>query len=144
MILSMAAAKIALGVSSFSNSRRLLRGDKNLLSYEWIRFSSLKGIRVIGGMSKILNYFINDVAPEEIMTYCDSDWSNGHSYEKLDFEVITQPQESFYYIDKTTYERLSIKKIRRMYSSLSPDFLNKNFYYLRTKGNYKFLRRFPF
>ena len=130
-----------VAVSSFSNSRRLSRGDETLQSYEWVRYSSLKGVRVVGGMSKLLNYFIKEVSPDEVMTYCDSDWSYGTSYEKLDFKIYSKPQESIYFIDKVTFERMSLNKIRRKFNSLTPDRMDEKYYCLRTKGNYKFLRR---
>ncbi len=133
--------KKIVAVSSFSLPRPMKRDDKSVLSYEWIRHTSLKGIRVVGGMSKVLNHFINEISPEEIMTYCDADWSDGDSYQKLGFEIYSKPVDTEFYVDKFTFERISSKKIRREYK-LSPDVLSDKFIYLRTQGNYKLLRRF--
>lgn len=136
--------KKPVSVSSFSSSRIMRRDDKSVLSYEWVRHTSLKGIRVVGGMSKVLDHFIKDISPGEIMTYCDADWSDGASYQKLGFETYSTPVESEFYIDKFTFERISLKKIRREFESLSPDILSDKFIYLRTQGNYKLLRRISF
>lgn len=75
------------------------------------------------------------------MTYCDADWSDGDSYQKLGFEIYSKPVDTEFYVDKFTFERISSKKIRREYK-LSPDVLSDKFIYLRTQGNYKLLRRF--
>lgn len=58
-----------VAVGSFSNGRRFRDGH---LSYEWIRYSSLKDMRVMGGMGKILKCFIEHVHPEDVMTYVDA------------------------------------------------------------------------
>lgn len=71
-----------VAVGSFSNGRRFRDGH---LSYEWIRYSSLKDMRVMGGMGKILKYFIERVHPEDVMTYVDASRSDGAAYKALGF-----------------------------------------------------------
>ena len=75
---------VAVGV--FSNARRWTKGDKRLSSYEWIRYASLPGLRVVGGMSKLLKTFIEEVQPDDIMSYADVDYPDaGKVYLKLGF-----------------------------------------------------------
>lgn len=75
---------VALAV--FSNARTWQKGEKSIRSYEWIRYASLDGFRVVGAMSKFLKHFINEVSPDDIMTYVDSSSENaGESYLKLGF-----------------------------------------------------------
>lgn len=76
-----------VAVSEFSNARRWMKGDRKISSYEWVRYASLKGVRITGGMGKMLQYFIDDVLPDDVMTYADVSWPDGGDvYMKLGFE----------------------------------------------------------
>lgn len=66
-----------VAVSTFSNARRWQKEDRVVSSYEWIRYASLEGVRVVGGMGKLLQTFIDDVHPDDIMSYADADWPDG-------------------------------------------------------------------
>lgn len=74
-----------VAVGTFSNARRMKDGSR---SYEWIRYASLQGLRVMGGMGKILERFMEDVCPDDVMTYVDSSVSDGRAYLELGFEVV--------------------------------------------------------
>lgn len=75
-----------VAVSSFSNARRWVKGDAVISSFEWIRYASLSGIRVVGGMGSMLSFFIGDVHPDDVMTYADLSWPDGGEvYVKLGF-----------------------------------------------------------
>lgn len=74
-----------VAVATFSNARKWIKGDKTIRSYEWTRYASLPEIRVIGGMGKLLKTFIEEVQPDDIMSYADLEWSEGRVYEKLGF-----------------------------------------------------------
>ena len=64
-----------VAVATFSNARKWIKGDKAIRSYEWTRYASLPGIRLSGGMGKVLKAFIKEVQPDDIMTYADLEWS---------------------------------------------------------------------
>ena len=131
-----------LAVSSFSSSRKMLRSGRYVNSYEWVRYTSALGFRVVGGMSKMLSLFLKEQNVEEVMTYCDADWSNGKSYESMGFSLESKTGEIEYFIDKLTYQRTSLKKIRRDEKFNSPDLFKHNGYLLRTQGNLKFIASF--
>lgn len=76
-----------VAVASFSNARKWRKGDKVIGSYEWTRYASLPGVRVNGGMGKLLKAFIMDVNPDDVMSYADREWSEGAVYEKLGFTL---------------------------------------------------------
>ena len=44
-----------VAVAVFSNARRWVKDGRRVSSYEWIRYASLPGIRVVGGMGKLLH-----------------------------------------------------------------------------------------
>ena len=76
-----------VAVATFSNGRKWIKGDKTIRSYEWTRYASLPGVRLSGGMGKLLQAFIEEVQPDDIMTYADLEWSEGKVYEQLGFTL---------------------------------------------------------
>ncbi len=86
--------ELLIAVATFSNARTFVRDGLSYRSFELIRFANLKGFTVVGGFNKLLQTFIREQNPDDIMTYADADWSDGASYEKLGFERtgLTPPQ----------------------------------------------------
>ncbi len=92
-----------VAVSTFSAARKWRKADADgnpleIRSYEWIRYSSLPDVRVIGGMGKALRAFIEETNPDDIMTYVmEERWKEGLSgaapagdvYRKLGFSEET-------------------------------------------------------
>ena len=76
-----------VAVATFSNGRKWIKGDKTIRSHEWTRYASLPGVRLSGGMGKLLQAFIEEVQPDDIMTYADLEWSEGKVYEQLGFTL---------------------------------------------------------
>ena len=69
--------------------------------YEWeiIRFSNALFTSVIGGASKLFNYFIKEVAPHSIMSYSSNDIGNGELYYSLGFNFVSRIASGYCYID---------------------------------------------
>lgn len=117
-------------------------------SFEWIRYASVGASRVIGGMGRLLNAFVEHKNPQEVMSYADSDWSVGNAYSKLGFELVGKTAPVKFMIDPNTYERYSLKKLLRdrkyqKESKYSNQELNQNqFILLLNSGNLKFIRSF--
>ena len=78
-----AEAGSLVAVASFSEGRTMRDGTR---SFEWIRFASLRGLRVIGGMGKLLDAFVQEHKPDDVMTYVDAAESDGSAYKELGFE----------------------------------------------------------
>ena len=75
-----------VAVASFSSARRWQKPQGEVRSYEWIRYASLEGVRVVGGMGKMLEHFIKEVKPDDVMSYADTRWpDSGNAYRKLGF-----------------------------------------------------------
>lgn len=82
--------------------------------YEWelSRFSNKIGINVIGGFSRLLNWFREDYEGN-IVSYADRRYSNGNVYQKNGFEVVRVNGPSYYYVDKNCnkrYNRMMFQK----------------------------------
>lgn len=97
-----------VAVSQFSSARRMRDGSR---SCEWVRYASLSGYRVQGGMGKMLDFFIGDVHPDDIMTYADPASSDGGEvYKKLGFKsegIVSKPNfvcEKFRYTARPAIE----------------------------------------
>ena len=97
--------EILMAVASFSNAKKIIREGQEYRSYELIRFANLKGFTVVGGLNKLLKNFIDEQNPDDIMTYADSDWSDGKNYEKIGFERIEQTPPLAFELDNQTFTR---------------------------------------
>lgn len=97
-----------VAVATFSNARKWIKGDKVIRSYEWTRYASLPEVRLSGGMGKLLTAFIEDVKPDDIMTYADLEWSEGKVYEALGFKLEGHKEAVRFVIDnnwkRTAYQ----------------------------------------
>lgn len=74
-----------VAVATFSAARKWVKGERTVRSCEWVRYASLPDVRIAGGMGKILEAFIEEVHPDDVMSYADSQWSDGDVYRKLGF-----------------------------------------------------------
>lgn len=70
---------------AFSKSRVMVDGPNLYRSYEMVRFASICGHSVVGGLGKLLNHFIKMQHVQHIMTYIDLDWGFGESYYRHGF-----------------------------------------------------------
>jgi hypothetical protein len=75
-----------VAVAAFSKSRPMVREGVNYNSSELLRFCNKNGYTVVGGLSKLIAYFIDQQKPDDIMTYRDTDWPGGNAYRSLGFE----------------------------------------------------------
>ena len=75
-----------LAVAGFSAPRKWAKGGRTINSYEWVRYASLRGTGIDGGMGKTLKAFIDEVGPDDVMSYADASWSDGDVYRKLGFK----------------------------------------------------------
>lgn len=89
-----------VAVATFSNARKWIKGEKTIRSYEWTRYASLPQIRVSGGMGRLLKAFIEEVQPDDIMSYADLEWSEGDVYERLGFRCEGEKSPVAFEIDQ--------------------------------------------
>lgn len=103
------ATKQLIAVATFSGGRLMKEGTRaGQRSYELIRFASLRGYAVMGGMDKLLKAFELEHNPDDIMSYTDRDWSDGRSYEILGFERIDTAEPQSFILDIRTFRRYSV------------------------------------
>lgn len=114
------AAGTLVAVSEFSSARNWKKGDRTIRSFEWVRYASLPGIRVVGGMGKILKHFISEIGPDDIMSYADLEWSDGEAYRQLGFVCEGRKDPVLFRIDTDSWTRTPLRPGDEL-SAESPD-----------------------
>lgn len=99
-----------IAAAEFSNARRWTKDGREIRSYEWVRYASLPDIRINGGMGKVLKRFIEDVRPDDIMSYADLEWSGGQAYRELGFYEDGNKGPVLFSVDTCSWERTPVKK----------------------------------
>lgn len=97
---------------SFSKARKMTYEKELFQSYELIRFASMAGYTITGGLSKLVQHFIRTQNAKHIMTYADRDWSDGISYRKLGFRFIENLEPQSFIIDRIGLKRMFIDEIK--------------------------------
>jgi len=87
-----------VSLMTFGNLRKNMGQSSKEGYFELLRFCNLIGYSVVGGASKMFNFFLNNVEVNNILSYADRRWSNGDLYEKLGFEKIKNTIPNYFYI----------------------------------------------
>jgi hypothetical protein len=97
---------VSVAMASFSAKRRMTRrAEAGYTSVELIRFATMDGITVQGGLSKLIRHLIRAIAPNDVMTYTDQDWSYGKGYERLGFELVARSAAAEIFLDTESMTR---------------------------------------
>ena len=134
-------------VMTFGRSRGMLR-NRGETAYELLRFATELNTAIIGGASRLFKAFIQEVKPEEIVSYCDRSWSPDHKntvYHKLGFllEKITTPN-FWYVINGRRFNRMNFQKHKLNISENEKGkteheiMLSRKHYRIYDAGNFKF------
>ena len=100
-----------VAVATFSKARGRVVDGERVRSFEWVRYASLPGVRVVGGMGKLLSSFISEVGPEDVMTYADLEWSDGGVYRDLGFRCEGPRESVMFAVDPLTWKRTPVKYV---------------------------------
>jgi hypothetical protein len=79
------------------------------------RFCNKINHSVVGGASKLFNYFIKNYHVSRVISYSDSDWSSGDLYQNLGFNKINEGNPDYKYI----FEDVRVHKSRFRKSRLN-------------------------
>lgn len=107
-------SKINLGLFYENNLVSVMTFSKPRFNkdYNWelIRFCSLKNTTIVGGASKMFNFFIKN-NNGKIISYANKKWSNGNLYKQLGFKYVKDTAPGFsYVIHGEVFSRLSLQK----------------------------------
>lgn len=127
-----------VAVATFSKSRTMQDGPALYRSYELVRFANKSGSTVIGGLSKLLNFFIEQHHPAHIMTYADRDWSSGEGYKKLGFMFTDHTPPQAFFIHPSEQIRFYAHRLPENFSS-ETEILDAGYVKIYNAGNSKFI-----
>ncbi len=129
-----------VAVACFSSLRLMKRSrPAGYRSAEVIRFASISGFTVTGGFSKLLKHFIAQLAPDDIMSYADRDWSNGSVYEQAGFEQVSVTPPSEIYVHPQSLIRYFPHRLPGQAGMMSTDVLGQDFIKVFNTGNLKYI-----
>lgn len=79
--------------------------------YELLRYCSKKYSTVVGGSSKLFQYFIKHYNPSSVISYCDRRLFDGKMYEKLGFSFSHVSSPNYFYLKNNVfYSRIQCQK----------------------------------
>lgn len=94
-----------MAVACISATRPMKSQGENYTSAELVRFATLSGHTVVGGLSKLISHFTKEVPSNDLMTYADRDWSLGKGYDLLNFQRSGISSPGYFYLDQKTFIR---------------------------------------
>jgi len=130
--------------------KRIALGSKNNNNneFELLRFCNKLNTQVIGGASKLLNYFVKIYKPKSILTFADRRYSNGKLYQRLGFKFIKKTKPNYWYFKKNKlirYHRFNFRKdilVKKGYDSNKTEkqiMTENGYYYIYDCGNKKYV-----
>ena len=90
-----------VAVMTFNKSRFNKKYD-----YELIRYCTVANFTVIGGASKLFEYFRRNNAGS-VITYADRRWSQGQLYRQIGFKEIHDADPNYFYFKDNSLQRKS-------------------------------------
>lgn len=81
--------------------------------YELLRLCTASKFNVIGGASRLLNFFEEQVKPKSLISYCDLSKFNGEVYEKLGFKLKEQTQPAIHWYNQKTKRHITDNLLRQ-------------------------------
>lgn len=134
-----------ISIMTFGKKRIFMKSLKSG-GFEILRFCNKLNTNVIGGASKLFNYFINNYNPNEIISYVDRSYSSGNLYKKLGFKLNhISPPNYYYVINNLKYHRYLFRKDILVNQGYDPNktehkiMLDRKIYRIYNSGNYKFM-----
>ncbi|WP_143053888.1 hypothetical protein [Parapedobacter koreensis] len=94
-----------VSIAVFSGGRKMDDKPADYRSFELLRFCHKQGIHVVGGFSKLIDAFLQEFDPGDIMTYADKDWTDGSSYRKTGFVIVGETAPQAFWVDTSTMTR---------------------------------------
>jgi len=79
--------------------------------FELVRFCTELNTTVNGGASKLINYFIKNYSPKEIISFSEKRWNVGNLYSRVGFKFVYDTLPSYWYVFKhKRYHKFNFRK----------------------------------
>ena len=127
-----------VSIAIFSGGRHMRDKSAKYRSFELLRFCHKSGLRVVGGLSKLIQAFIKDFSPNDIMTYVDRDWTHLSNLHTIGFSERgqTSPQR-FWAVKGNRYhitDEMALAELKRTFP---------NGYLIHNSGSNKLVLQLP-
>jgi hypothetical protein len=100
-----------VSVMTFGGLRKSLGMTHKDNHYEMIRFCNLKNTKIIGGASKLFNYFVKKYKPTQVISFSDNRYFTGDLYNKLGFNYSGETKPNYFYIkSRSRVNRFNFRK----------------------------------
>ena len=76
------------------------RGGNDFNEYELLRYCNKLNTNIVGGVKKMLNYFIELYSPKSIITFVDRRYSCAEIFKELNFKFIKNTEPNYWYFKK--------------------------------------------
>lgn len=96
---------VLIGVATFSKPRTMKYENPIFKSYEMVRYCSLSQINIVGGTSKMLQYFIEYTQAQHLISQIDMTYGSGKSYAKAGFRLKKISQPNLFEINPRLHSR---------------------------------------
>jgi len=104
-----------IAVAQFCSPRTPLKKEK--YNTELLRLCFKENIRVVGGASKLIKYYIEKYNPSDIFTYQDTTGENTNIYENCGFTLVSQDKKKQYLIAPGKRVSTANRKDREIFST---------------------------
>lgn len=132
------ADELLVAAGTFAHPRQFVREGLPHRSFELVRFANLLNTTVVGGLDKLLSHFIKQHQPDDLMTYADLEWSDGHSYQKLGFESVSDTSPQVFWVDPRSMQRYHPNRLPNGMTEQSA--LEQGFVAVCNAGSRKFVK----
>lgn len=100
-----------LAVASFGKPVHMKSRGQDYFSAELIRFATLAGTTIAGGLSKLVGCFLKQHVVNDVMTYADRDWSIGAGYPKIGFQFHSYTPPQTIYVNTSSHQRFFLHRL---------------------------------
>ena len=135
-----------VSLMTFGKSRMILNSDTIENNYELLRFCNKLNFTVIGGASKLFNYFKKNNKFENIISYANRDISTGKLYKKLGFNLVKKTKPGYWWCkDNHKFHRSNFMKhkivAKEDYDSTSEsqEMIARGYFKVWNAGNLKYI-----
>lgn len=102
-----------VSLMTFGKMRKTIGKSDNKDTYELSRFCSKRNTLVVGGASKLFEYFVSKYNPVSVISFSDRAHTSGNLYETLGFKEVRRSDPGYVWVrlkDDTAWSRVNAQK----------------------------------
>lgn len=125
-----------VSLMTFGELRKSLGQKSQEGHWELLRFCNKIDYNVVGGASKLFANFVKSEKPKKIVSYSKNDYSTGHVYKILNFELNVETAQNYYYVvGGKRVGRFNFRKDKLVQEGFDPNLSEEKI--MESRGFYK-------